>query len=345
MTSYYLPSCSKIGVGYQVHELANAMVRRGHQVTVYSACSASEGSLYETRTLFLTGSLRTFRFANEVRQVDLSQYDVLHSHGDDYLRSSRRTPPTVRTLHGSCFAEAVHIRGAKERVRMVALGVGESVSSLRAQRAVCVSPATRRWAPWIREVIPNGVDQSRFRPAGSRTPAPTILFVGTYRRRKRGWLLAKAFREVIRPRLKEACLVMVCEDADPEPGIQVLGRVSDAELINLYQTAWVFCLPSQYEGFGIPYAEALSCGTPVVATPNAGSRFVLGDGEYGELCQPESLGDTLLALLQDPGRRQRLSELGLVRAREFSMDRVSEAYERIYESILATGPVQPKEMS
>jgi len=40
MISYYLPSESKIGVGYQVHELANELARRGHHVDVFSPCTA-----------------------------------------------------------------------------------------------------------------------------------------------------------------------------------------------------------------------------------------------------------------------------------------------------------------
>ena len=47
----------------------------------------------------------------------------------------------------------------------------------------------------------------------------------------------------------------------------MLGQVSDAELVDLYRSSWLFCLPSSYEGFGIPYAEAMANGCPVVATP------------------------------------------------------------------------------
>ena len=44
--SFFLPSGSKIGVGYQVHYLANELVKRGHKVTVFSKNGLSEGSLY-----------------------------------------------------------------------------------------------------------------------------------------------------------------------------------------------------------------------------------------------------------------------------------------------------------
>ena len=335
MTSFYLPSGSKIGVGYQVHELANALVRRGHTVTVFSSCGPTDGAAYETVTVRLNGSLRTVRFAPALRAVDLRPYDVLHSHGDDYLIPRSRRPPCVRTLHGSCFAEALYIHGMKDRLRMLVLGAGETISTLRADRAVVVSPPTRRWAPWIGDVMPNGVDRTRFHPGGTRSEQPTILFVGTYERRKRGRLLLEAFKHTVRPAVPDARLLMVCEDAPREAGAEVLGRVSDVELVHLYQTAWVFCLPSLYEGFGIPYAEALSCGTPVVATPNPGARYVLANGRYGEICPPEHLGRRLVELLRDGERRQRMSDAGQRRAEEFSIDRIAMSYEHMYRCVVA----------
>ena len=71
MISYYLPSGSKIGVGYQVHELATELVRRGHQVDVFSDCPPVEGAVYGHHHVHLSGSLRTFRFATQLRKVDL----------------------------------------------------------------------------------------------------------------------------------------------------------------------------------------------------------------------------------------------------------------------------------
>ena len=102
--------------------------------------------------------MRTFRFATHLRRVDFSGYDVLHAHGDDYWMWRHRVPSHVRTLHGSCFEEALTIRGAKEKLRMVALGLTEVLASVVADTTVVVSPKTRRWTPWVHEVVPNGVD-------------------------------------------------------------------------------------------------------------------------------------------------------------------------------------------
>ena len=125
MVSLYLPSGSKIGSGYQAHLLANALVDRGHEVDMYSPCPAPPDARYSVCHIDNGNRLRTFRFAFSLRSVDFRSYDVLHTHGDDYLLFGRQRPAHVRTMHGSCFAEAIHIHGVKERTRMTLLGVSE----------------------------------------------------------------------------------------------------------------------------------------------------------------------------------------------------------------------------
>jgi phosphatidyl-myo-inositol alpha-mannosyltransferase len=334
MISYYLPSESKIGVGYQVHALANELVRRGHTVDVFSPCRPVEGARYGHVHLPLTGPLRTFRFASVMRRQDLTAYDVLHAHGEDYWMWRRRVPMHVRTLHGSCFEEALRIRGVKERARMVLLGFTELLASLVADRTVLISPQTRRWTPWVRTVIPNGVDPARFHALDgvARRAEPTILFVGTWHGRKRGAELASVFAERVRPRVPGARLRMVTQDAPAElpAGVDVLGRLDDDVLADEYRRAWVFCLPSTYEGFGIPYAEAMMSGLPVVATPNVGARFVTDEGRFGVLAELDDLGDRLVEVLTDDDLRARLSTLARERSAEFDLDRVASAYERVY---------------
>ena len=331
-SSYYLPSESKIGAGHMAHRLAQALVGRGHHVTMFSPCRRPDDARYEHSLVPMTGSLRTFRWARRLRELDLDGYDVLHAHGDNHLRLGRR-PPVVRTLHGSCFEEAWHIRGAKERLRMAALGMTEVIGSLTADATVAVSHTTRRFYPWVRRVIPNGVDLGRFHP-GPKEDRPTILFVGTFERRKRGRLLMEVFSREVLPAIPDARLWMVCDDAPPARNVEVLGRLGDDELADRYRRAWVFCLPSSYEGFGVPYIEAMASGTAVVATPNPGAREVLDGGRYGELADPSHLGRTLTHLLLDGTRRLALAREGLLRAQGFSWDRVLDSYEQLYEELL-----------
>ncbi len=335
MVSNYLPSGSKIGVGYQADALARALKARGHTVEMWSPSPPVPGAPYTQHEIALDGRLRTFRLALALRQVDFGDVDVVHAHGDDYWLWRRRAPVHVRTMHGSCFEEARTIPGAREKLRMVALGVTELLATLVADRTVLVSPQTGRWMPWVRTVVPNGVDRTRFAPSGERADHPVVLFVGTWSRRKRGRLLAEAFARDVRPFVPGAELRMVTQDAPAElpEGVIALGRLTDDELAAEYGRAWVFCLPSTYEGFGIPYAEAMSAGLPVVATPNPGARYVTDDGRAGVLTDEASLGPTLRRLLSDEGERAAWAARSLERAELFGLDRVAAEYERIYRGV------------
>jgi glycosyltransferase involved in cell wall biosynthesis len=114
----------------------------------------------------------------------------------------------------------------------------------------------------------------------------------------------------------------------------VFGRVSEAQLVELYQRAWVFCLPSTYEGFGVPYIEAMAAGCPVVATPNSGAREVLDEGAYGRVVADAKLGSTLVDLLEDPTARAELARRGRRRVSHYDWSVVVDEYERVYAALL-----------
>ncbi len=335
MSSYYLPSESKIGAGYQAHGLAQAMVRAGHDVTMFSPCTRPKDACYHHVRVDVAGPLATFRWAFALRRLDLSAFDVFHAAGDDYWFMGKKRPAHVRTMMGSCLAEAMKIHGSKERIRMVALGLGEILATLVADRTVLISDNTRRWFPWVSTVIPCGVDPERFHPGGAREPEPTILFVGTYHNRKRGRFLMEVFADEVRPAVPDAKLWMVCGGAPEADGVEVLGRLSDAELADRYRRAWVFTLPSTYEGFGVPYIEALASGTPVVTTPNVGATEVLGGGRHGRIVADTDLGTALVDLLGDAQARTALAAAGLRAAERFAWPRVAGQYEQLYRELLA----------
>jgi glycosyltransferase involved in cell wall biosynthesis len=186
-------------------------------------------------------------------------------------------------------------------------------------------------------VIPSAIDLDLFRPGLLRSAAPSILAVGhRLGDRKRLDLLVDAFRERVHPSLREAELWLVCDDLVQGPGIVHRRALSSVDLADLFRRAWIFCLPSSYEGFGRPYVEALASGTPVVATPNPGSLEILEEGRWGVIARPEDLGDALLALLLDVARRDMMGTLGLQRAKRFGWDVVTGEYEAVYEHMLAT---------
>lgn len=331
ITSFYLPSGSKIGVGYMVHYLANELVLRGHEVTVFSHCGPSEGALYDLVQVPCGNRLRTFQFAWNLRRYDFTRFDVLNAHGDDWFLWGCRRPRHVHTYHGSCLAEMLHATTTAVRARMGALALCEFGSAFLADERVAVSANTRRYIPRIRHIIPNGVDLASFKPGGRKSEKPSILFVGTLHGRKRGAMLLDLFQRIVRPAIKDAQLWAVCETPVHADGVRWCGRVSLGDLIELYRSAWVFCLPSSYEGFGAPYLEAMASGTPVVASPNPGAREVTREGSCGLLSSDDELGMTLLRVLQDATLREKLSEAGLKRAQAFGWNSVCEQYERLFQ--------------
>ena len=89
------------------------------------------------------------------------------------------------------------------------------------------------------------------------------------------------------------------------------NQIDTDELIRLYRTATIVAVPSTYEGFGLPAAEAMSCGAPVVSTMAGALPEIVGDA--GILVPPadsKALVDAIEGLIENPCRLYELSGLG-----------------------------------
>jgi glycosyltransferase involved in cell wall biosynthesis len=348
----FLPSRSRGGVGHFTHGLCNTLTKRGHVVTVFSQDPAPQDALYEVVVLPSTGSVAGYQsapltFSFQVARQDFSGFDVLHAQGEDQWISRATAPPIIRTMHGSALAEAIHngwrLHSPKRFLMHLYFYGCELISDHRADAVVVVSGDTRRYYLRVHGVIPNGVDVERFsQPESEKTPHPSILFVGELDSRKRGRLLLQVFRECVRPHISNAQLWLVCPESVEGDGVRWLGRVDPQKLARLYREAWVFCLPSSYEGFGRPYIEAMAAGTPVLATPNPGAQEVLDKGRYGLVVPEKELGETLCRLLSRADLRQEYSQRGCDRAKVYAWERVAEQYERVYETVLRKRTAQAR---
>jgi glycosyltransferase involved in cell wall biosynthesis len=331
-----LPNETKGGVAHFSHYFANALVERGHDVTMFTFSPAFAESRYAVRTLpdaNRANRFRPFRFAAALARTDFSGFDVVHTFGDCYLMGGCRVPH-VRTFSGSARDELRTAKSPQRKAFQAALIPLEEWASRVADVSVGISENTRLRLPRVSRVIPCGVDVSRFTP-GAKDPEPSVLFVGTSGGRKRGQWLADVFAREVLPKVPGAKLWTVAERDIEGEGVVNFGRVSVEELADLYRRAWVFCLPSTYEGFGVPYIEALASGTAVAATPNPGAVEVLRGGEFGVIAQDDTLGAELADLLLDTGRREDLARRGLDRADDFSWGRVTAAYEAVYAEAIS----------
>jgi glycosyltransferase involved in cell wall biosynthesis len=121
----------------------------------------------------------------------------------------------------------------------------------------------------------------------------------------------------------------------PVPGnVRLLGRISDDDFAHALSRALCLLFPSRIEGFGLPAAEAMALGCPVVASTSPCLPEVCGEAAL--LAGPDDADawiDAVRRLLHEPGLRASLIARGLQRAKAFSWRRVAETYLEVMAEI------------
>jgi len=119
--------------------------------------------------------------------------------------------------------------------------------------------------------------------------------------------------------------------------VRFTGRLTREELARHYAAARIAVVPSLYEGFGLPAAEAMACGTPVIATTGGALPEVVGDA--GMLVPPANAGALAAAigqLLNDKEAQQRMGEAGKKRVKEqFNWEQAARETLEVYQEAMA----------
>lgn len=179
----------------------------------------------------------------------------------------------------------------------------------------------------------------------------TVLYVGTIEPRKNVAALCRAFENAQREdsRLREWKLQIVGkrgwlserETAELEEALagaraEELGYQPNAAVERLLGDAGIFCYVSEAEGFGLPPLEAMAFGTPIIVSNDAALSEVAGDAgvviELGSELE-QHLRREILRLALDVELRQRLQEIGLRRAAEFSWESAARQTVDVAESL------------
>lgn len=107
----------------------------------------------------------------------------------------------------------------------------------------------------------------------------------------------------------------LAQDAQVRDMISVVGHVSEADLVDLYNACDLFAFPSLREGFGLPALEAMSCGAPTIVSNTTSLPEVVGNPEATfDPTSPKAIGEKMARVIADPAFKARLIKSGLDRA-------------------------------
>jgi glycosyltransferase involved in cell wall biosynthesis len=178
---------------------------------------------------------------------------------------------------------------------------------------------------------------------------PYLLYVGDYGPHKNLGALMRSFRRLKKKRtLDTLSLVIVgpefsaplgksqifakCDGIRGETDcIYHLGFLPDDDLKMLYQGAEALVIPSLMEGFGLPGIEAVSCGTPVIATRESPLPEMLGDAAIAvDPKNEQNLEMAMISLLEDQGLAQQLRHAAIVLSDKFRWSHSAEQLSKLF---------------
>ncbi|MGQ7297698.1 glycosyltransferase family 4 protein [Quadrisphaera sp. KR29] len=362
------------GVQAHVADLAEVLLGHGHEVSVLAPVSAPDPAGGPTPAtppwlvsaggavpVSYNGSVARVSFGPVVglrvrRWLAEGRFDVVHLH--------EPVTPSI-ALIAMLTAEAplvatFHTASLRSRALQAALPlVRPGLEKLSARIAVS-EDARRRVVEHLggdAVVVPNGVHVDRYAAAPvrerwrGRPGAPVLVFLGRFEEPRKGFgVLARAL-----PGLRAAhpgLRVLVAGRGDPRAArelagehagaLELLGPVSEADKASLLASADLYVAPQTAgESFGIVLVEAMSAGTPVLASALPAFRRVLDGGALGELVpvdDPEALAAAASALLGDAGRRRALAAAASAAVRRYDWSVVAHRVLTVYETVLSGVP-------
>lgn len=317
------------GTEQVVNDLARGLTRLGHDVRLFSVgestCPVPRNWYYETVVTQIgttvPESAHVLAAYNDLRDVE-----VIHDHtilGPLVAGRLPDLPPIVATNHGSFIAEARLIY--REAARNAAV--------------VAISHSQRDSAPDvpIAAVIPHGIDLQAH--AYGDGDGEYLAFVGRMSPDKGVHVAVRVARRSGRR------LLVVSKMRQPEErayferqvrpllgdNVELLHELSASERITVLRSATALLNPICWpEPFGLVMAEALACGTPVLAFPNGAAPEIVDDGKTGFLCSDESDMVNALARVASLDRR----DCRAAAEQRFDLMRMAADHESLYLSLV-----------
>ena len=310
--------------------------------------------------------MRMCRYVSLPQQARRSPGDVNHilDHGYAHLLQVLNPRATVLTVHDviPILGGRGEIRGTKlngrrwlsewtaryyKRARRI-IAISESTKSDLVENCRCVSERISVVYPGINPAFSpdQGSKKQVHRKSLGLPPLGVKLVLITGQEFYKNQITSLRVVEALRERYGGSIWLVRLGREDPEWNREierspVRSQISNLEdlasdkMAQLYNAVDCLLFPSWYEGFGLPPAEAMACGLPVVTSRVASLPEVVGDA--GLMVSPSDvrgLADAVAALLDNHDFRQSQIQKGLIRARRFDWRKNADSTMAIYEEII-----------
>ena len=375
------------GEGKYTQGLACALHDLGHRVYIVTVDTGASGN-FDKKNIHIIRvpiikklpGLKMFSFGVRLKKRceeiwKAQDIDIVHQTYDFYkIPFSKKDidAEIIATIHHPFFEERRAIRNFSNSLlyfhyfihqRSEFLALMQRKVCERADKIIAVSNFTKKSivndysiSPHKIEVIPNGVDISKFNPDingyGMRKKLglecePIILYVGKLEYNKGVDNLLIVFSKVVKG-IPDAKLIIVGSGSQEKrlknlanrinitKSVIFMGKVQSEELPFVIAASDLFVLPSLMEGFGIVLLEAMACGKPCITTMAGGSEDVVVNDETGLIVPPAnqySLYHATSVLLNDDSLAQKFGNAGRKRVEEkFSWDVVAKQTIKYYKA-------------
>jgi len=354
-----------------VHYLSNALVRLGHEVTVFARSTRKKVSIldtektdYEVFRYWLPRSKGLFHglmIKIMLRsKMKREKFDIVHAHeiypaGYWTLRSLNQLKNRiVITTHGEDIQVEPDYNYGLRLNRRIAEKVRSALKEGQYFTTVTDFLGTQMIGLGASEdcvrIIPNGVNLESFsRDNVFTSPRPYLFSMGRLVLIKGYDILIKAFSRIVEenPNLdliiagrgvEERNLKDLVVKRGLEDRVKFVGFVRGDEKILLLKGCKFFICPSRREALGVVNIEALAAGKPVVAFNVDGIPDLIKDGENGLLAKPrdsEDLASKMQMLLRDNQLLERMSRQALMMVKRYDWLEIARQYESLYEEMIS----------
>ena len=353
------------GVQTHIRDLTQHLIDEGHYVSVLAPISDDSISHEDyvvnagkPISIPVNGSVARVIFgpiaSSRAKQwVASGDFDLLHLHEPaipslSLLTCSAAEGPLVGTFHVST--------PKKKAIYAIGPILEPIVEKLTAR--IAVSELARSTLKDHFEtdavVIPNGIDGQKFSNAkvlAEFSGDYTVGFIGRFEEPRKGLQVLIDSLPIVARFIPNVRYLIAgpgeskdfLKEIDPQlrNRIKFLGRLTDEDKASFLKSIKIYVAPNTGgESFGIILTEALSAGTAVVASDIPAFKAVLENGEAGALFineDSEDLARTLVSMLKDDQKLNRLASNGKLSAQKYDWQVVAEQIESVYEMAIAGG--------